>query len=106
MSVSAEQKQYDHDSLFNNGEVKIPLVYIKKNDEYGERFVGFIPGFVMKNITAHSIEECKKELVSYLKQRLHAMITNKVDIPFFPDEEEIRQDYDDVYLVEFIKIRT
>lgn len=87
-------------------EIRVPLVYIKKDDEFGERYLGFIPGFVMKNITASNLEECRHALMEYLKQRLKAIISNGAELPCFPTtEEEIRNDFENVFSVEFIKVK-
>lgn len=93
------------DSVLFEKEIRIPMVFIKKEDDFGERYLGFIPGFVMKNITATSLEECKSLLLDYLKRRIKAIVANNAELPCFPTEEEIKNDFDDVFLIEFIKIK-
>lgn len=95
------------DALAQNGELHIPLV-ILKNESQNSTFpyLGFIPGFLMKNINGTTIEECKTKLKEYLIQKLKIMKQNNEPFPFFPTKEEIMKEYSNVEVVEFIKITT
>ncbi len=93
------------DALAQTGEVSIPLVVIKNSMESAKiPYIGFIPGFLMKNINGYTIDECKTKLKEYLINKLKIMKLNEEPFPFFPTKEEILKDYDNVELVEFIKI--
>ena len=54
------------DALSATGEVLIPLVLLKSKQENSQNFIGFIPGFVMKNCVESSEELCKEKLKQYL----------------------------------------
>ena len=48
--------------------------------------------------------ECKTKLKEYLVKKLKIMKQNDEPFPFFPTKEEIMKDYDNVEIVEFIKV--
>ena len=88
-------------SLAVNGEIKLPLVVCKEKNQY----VGFVPGFIMKTIVEKDIDICKIKLKDYAKQEVMRMSKNKQPFPFFPSEEEIFEDFQNVKYLEFIKIK-
>lgn len=96
---------FQADALEHYGELHIPLV-ILKNESPNSTFpyLGFIPGFLMKNINGTTIDECKSKLKEYLIQKLKIMKQNNEPFPFFPTREEIMKDFSGVELIEFVKI--
>ena len=60
----------------------------------------------MKNIEMYTSDTCPNctKLKEYLINKLKIMKLNEEPFPFFPTKEEILKDYDNVELVEFIKI--
>ena len=93
------------DALAQTGEVSIPLVIIRNTTEnVSIPYIGFIPGFLMKNVNGHTVDECKTKLKEYLVKKLKMMKQNDEPFPFFPTKEEIMKDYDNVEIVEFIKV--
>ena len=95
------------DALAISGELCIPLVILKNDNKASELpFLGFIPGFLMKNVNGKTLEDCKEKLLNYLKQKLQRMMQEDEPFPFFPTKEEILKDFDNVELVEFIKVKS
>lgn len=95
------------DALAVNGELLIPIVILKNDNKSSEHpFLGFIPGFLMKNVNGKTLEECKEKLLNYLKQKLQRMMQEDEPFPFFPTREEILKDFDNVELIEFIKVKS
>lgn len=93
------------DALAQTGELSIPLVIIKNSIENVTiPYIGFIPGLLMKNINGYTVDECKAKLKEYLIKKLKIMKANEEPFPFFPTKEEILKEYDNVELVEFVKI--
>lgn len=88
-------------SLDENGEVKLPLVICKEKG----KFVGFVPGFVMNSFIESDIEVCKTKLKEFVKNEVTKMVKEKTPFPFFPNEEEIFEDFKDVKYLEFIKLK-
>ena len=93
------------DSLAS-GEVMIPLVVLKNETNNVVSYTGFIPGFVMKNVTEATPEECFSKLKNYLNQKLKTMLEENQTFPFFPTRAEIMSDFKNVHKIEFIKIKS
>ena len=72
--------------------VLIPLVFILENEKYH----GFVPGFVMKDIISSNLNECKKMLTNYVKTEVKKMIEENIDFPYFPEDGEIKEDFKNV----------
>ncbi len=95
------------DALAETGELSVPLVVLKNDiKNSSSRFIGFIPGFLMKNIISNEKEECMLKLKTFLKKKLKVMMKNNEPFPFFPSKQEILKEYDNVELIEFIKIKS
>ncbi|MBQ7884667.1 MAG: hypothetical protein IJ318_01045 [Clostridia bacterium] len=87
------------------GEVLIPLVVLKQNQNV-ESYAGFIPGFVMKNIVEESAPSCLEKLKKYLMQKLDIMTKQNQEFPFFPTRAEIMADFQNVYSIDFVKVKS
>lgn len=72
--------------------VLIPLVFILENEKYH----GFVPGFVMRDIISSDLNECKKMLTNYVKTEAKKMIEENIDFPYFPEDGEIKADFKNV----------
>lgn len=79
-----------------------PLCVAK--DTNTKMYLGFIPGFLMKNIEAPTIEDCKKDLKAYLQNKLKTMVKNNEPFPFFPSKKEILEDYKNIVDIEIVKL--
>ena len=79
--------------------VNIPLVFLRKD----KKFHGFVPGFMFEDVIEDSIEVCAEKLVSYAKKYVELLNNQKQDLPRFPDEKEIGQDFQNVVAVRFLK---
>lgn len=75
-----------------NGMVSIPYVYTRENNEYH----GFVPGFHIKDVIYKNLNDCKKALKLYIKEEILKRIENNQPFPFFPTDEEIKRDFDNV----------
>ena len=94
------------DALAQTGKLSIPLVVLKNTAQNSNSYIGFIPGFLMKNISANTSEQCIKNLKEYLTTKLKTMIKQNEPFPFFPTEEEIRKDWDNVEIIEFVCVKS
>ena len=72
--------------------VLIPLVFTLENEKYH----GFVPGFVMRDIISSDLNECKKMLTNYVKTEAKKMIEENIDFPYFPEDGEIKADFKNV----------
>lgn len=75
-----------------NEKVIIPLVYTLENNMYH----GFVPGFQFQDVVSKTLEECQKNLLLYVKEEVYKRIQEKLPFPFFPNIEQIKEDFDDV----------
>ena len=94
------------DSMAISGEVLIPIVLLKSSYKDSKNFIGFIPGFLMKNIVNEDEQLCKQKVKEYLINKLKLMKENNEVFPFFPTKEEIMKEYDNVYSVDFVKVKS
>ena len=81
--------------------LSIPLVIQKGENVYQ----GFVPGFVMKDVVSTNLEICKSKLLEYAKQVIKTRIKNNQGFPFFPTNEEIKQDYKNIVLIKRINVK-
>ena len=102
-----ETSLFKADAMNENGEINIPLVILKSERENSLLpYVGFIPGFFMKNINSATIEDCKFKLKEYLVQKIKILIKNDEPFPFFPTKEEIIKEYENIASIDYIKIKS
>ena len=102
-----ETSYFKTDALAETGELLIPLVFIKNICKTGNtNYIGFIPGFLMKNISAETLQECKSSLKDFLMNKLKQLKKSGEPFPFFPNKEQILKSYENVDSVEFIKIKS
>ena len=59
----------------------------------------------MTSFVERDIEICKTKLKEFAKNEISKMAKEKQPFPFFPSEEEIFADFNDVKYLEFIKIK-
>lgn len=93
------------DALAQTGKLSIPLVVLK-NTTQNSSYIGFIPGFLMKNISAQTPKQCIEKLKEYLNTKLKTMIKQNEPFPFFPTEEEIKKDWENVEKIEFVCVKS
>lgn len=84
-----------------DGKVIIPLVFT--NEEDG--FHGFVPGIAIKDVVCKDIKECETKLFATIKPIILEKITNKKPFPFFPENDEIKQDFKNVCFIKRISIK-
>lgn len=78
--------------------VSIPLVITYEKNLYH----GFTPGIIMKDIVSLNKDICVENLKSFVKQKIIKMINDETTLPFFPSNEEIKEDFDNVRLIKRI----
>ncbi len=79
-------------SSVSNGMINIPLVFTKEKGSIH----GFVPGFSIKDVIATNLQDCKKLLNLYVKEEVLKRIENQDSFPFFPSDDEIYNDFDNV----------
>ena len=84
-----------------NDKVSIPLVFTKENGLYH----GFVPGILMKDIIDATLDACSKNLLEFIKEDIKNKIRNKFPFPYFPTNEEIKADFDNVVLIKRISVK-
>ena len=84
--------------------IKLPFVirYRKIDEEFV--YTGFIPGMTETDVISKDFEECKKTLIDSSLPTIERMIRKNEPFPFFPNEEELKNDFDDIYAITFIAI--
>lgn len=92
------------DSLSVTGEIHIPLVIIKKSKLLETFYHGFIPGLTAKDVICKTIKECEQSLNTLAKELIEKYAKEKQEFPFFPTEKEIRENFDNVTKINFIKL--
>ena len=84
--------------------ISVPMVFVKKV-ENGEKFYhGFVPGIMMKNVISKNLEECQQQLLPLIQEKLKTKIQLKGTMPYFPTNEEIIKDFDNVSCIKRFKI--
>ena len=93
------------DALSTCGELRAPMVVLCEKDDDGKKaYIGFVPGILMDNVVSSSKEDCKAKLKEQTMNVLGLKKKKKSEFPFFPNKEEIMQDFENVADVSFIKI--
>ena len=82
----------EHTTSVKDGKVNIPFVFSNENNEIH----GFVPGFHMRDVVSKTIEDCEKMLYLKIKEEVLKRIQNNQTFPFFPDDKQIYEDFDDV----------
>jgi len=86
-------------------EVTVPCVVLKKkNDSNQDVFVGFVPGLANIKVVENTQEVCMKNLFAKAKDQLKSIVKNGEAMPFFPTEQEVKQDFENVCDIKFIRI--
>ena len=80
--------------------IVIPFVVTRENKEYH----GFVPGIVMNDIVCKTTDECIEKLKPVVKQYVLSKKEN-LDFPFFPSNEEIKQDFKNVVLIKRVSVK-
>ena len=82
-----------------NEQLLIPLVFTLENNKYH----GFVPGFVMKDIVNDNLDECKKMLTQYVESQVMKMAETNTKFPYFPEDSEILNDFKNITCITRIK---
>lgn len=82
-----------------DGKVIIPYVFTKEDG----KIHGFVPGFKIKDVVSLSLEECMKILNLYVKEEVFKRIKDNSPFPFFPNDDEIFRDFENVIKIERIE---
>lgn len=84
-------------------EQKVPLVVQKcTSDKFA--YVGFIPALKVQSIYSDNIDECTAKLKDILTKKIKSMILNNEPFPFFPNQNEILEEYGSVERITFVKL--
>ena len=83
--------------------VSVPLCIRKKKESDSIEYVGFIPGIIMRDVTSDNLEDCKEKLLAKAKDKLREKASLSGKMPYFPTNEEILKDFDNVVLIKRIK---
>lgn len=93
------------DSLkINNGKMVVPMVIAKKNNNGKTEIIGFVPGLLMNNIKANSVEEVEEKLSDFTKLEIKRMFEQNENFPFFPTDDSIQNDYDNVLKINHLNV--
>lgn len=92
-------------SLIASKEVKAPLVILKKVSDGVTKYVGFVPGLLFKDVEDVDIESVKTKLTKMAKQHINNMLNNNTEFPFFPNKQQIIEDYPETVFIKYIKIK-
>lgn len=84
-----------------DGKVSIPLVITKESGKYH----GFVPGIVMKDVIEQNITDCETILKDHVRKYVLKVREDKVAYPFFPSNEEIKQDFKNVVLIKRLSVK-
>lgn len=82
---------------------KVPLV-VQKCTTGKFAFVGFIPALKLEKVYANSTDECLSLLKELLTKKLKSMALSHEPFPFFPNKDEIVQEYGNVEHITFVKL--
>ena len=75
--------------------VEVPFVFLKLKDGYH----GFVPGIVKRDVIDEDYNRCVASLEDKMKDEIDKIKKGAVAIPFFPTDEQIYRDFDDVYAI-------
>ena len=83
--------------------ISVPLVFTRHKDGDTITYKGFVPGIIMRDIVSSDLEDCKAKLMEKAQDKLTVKVQLKSQMPFFPTNEEIKVDFDNVCLIKRIK---
>ena len=83
--------------------ISVPLVITRHKDGDNVSYKGFVPGIIMRDIISSDLDECKAKLMEKAQDKLTVKVQLKSQMPFFPSNEEIKIDFDNVCLIKRIK---
>ena len=81
--------------------IVIPFVVTHENNEYH----GFVPGILMQDIICSTKEECIEKLKPFVKKYVIDTKNKQLDFPFFPTNEQIKQDFKNVVLIKRVSVK-
>ncbi|MBQ3495011.1 MAG: hypothetical protein IJA69_06300 [Clostridia bacterium] len=83
--------------------VSVPLCIKKQKNSDGVVYVGFIPGIIMRDIQSGDLEDCKEKLLAKAKDKLREKASLSGKMPYFPTNDEIVKDFDNIVVIKRIK---
>lgn len=83
--------------------VSVPLCIKKQKDSDGVVYVGFIPGIIMRDVQSGDLEDCKEKLLAKAKDKLREKASLSGKMPYFPTNDEIVKDFDNIVVIKRIK---
>ena len=84
--------------------IKLPFVVRRRKIDGKMVFTGFVPGITKQDVVADDAEVCKTLLIENTTDIVRKMIKENLPFPFFPDEKELKEDFDDIYSITFAPI--
>ena len=75
--------------------IEVPFVLLKLKDGYH----GFVPGIVKRDVIDDDYNRCVARLEINMESEIEKMKRGVLSIPFFPTDEQIYRDFDDVYAI-------
>lgn len=89
-------------NLENNSIIEIPFVFTREQDGYH----GFVPGLNFRDIVDKDINACRFLLQERVVHELEKFKINKYqNLPFFPLDEYIYRDFENVVKIERINFK-
>ena len=82
----------------------LPMVIRKRKINNEIKFTGFVPGFEEDDVIENDLETCKTRLLEKTKAKVADMIKSDSPFPFFPNKEELLEDFDDIVNITFVKV--
>ena len=95
-----EEKVEQQENKPEKTTVVIPFVVTVENKIYH----GFVPGIVMNDVVCETKEQCIEKLKPIVKQYVLSK-KQSLDFPFFPTNEEIKQDFKNVVLIKRVSVK-
>ncbi len=82
--------------------INVPMVVLEYKAKNKNVYAGFVPGLTKKDVLTTDYEECKQEL-----QKLTLQLVKEVEtMPFFPTQDEILEDFENVKAIMFLQIKS
>ncbi len=75
-----------------DGKVEIPYVVTLEDNLYH----AFVPGFKIYDMISSNIDEALAKLKLFVDDEVDKRIKNKQSFPFFPSDEQIKEDFEGV----------
>ncbi len=97
-------KLFVPDAMQEQKELFVPLVITKVTDDVMEVYHGFVPGLTKEDCVSMSQKTCMKLLKEDVEKLIDKYLEEGLPFPFFPTEEEIYNDFDDVCEIKMIKL--